>query len=253
MRKTIGSTAVAAVLMLSGGAQAADMRPAPPVPYVAPVFNWTGFYLGGNIGGAWGRRDVEDTRFGLDFGRSSDGVFIFGGQVGYNYQMGRFVLGVEADISSLSGGDRRGNGVIVPGIVGPIAVTAEDSWVSTVAARFGYTNGNWLLYGKAGGGWLNAKDITVTNLSTGASITGGGDRSRSGGLFGVGIEYAFGNNWTMKFEYDHLSLGSRSFVVPAGSPFPALVGDTFTIDRSVDMFKFGVNYLFSSGGYGGGF
>src|SRR5262245_12612603 len=90
MRKQTGLTAaIAAALLISAGAKAADMpvRPA----YVAPVFSWTGFYLGGNIGGAWARRDVDESRFGLSFGRSSDGVFIGGGQAGFNYQMGWFV------------------------------------------------------------------------------------------------------------------------------------------------------------------
>src|SRR5436190_6782639 len=69
---------------------------APMVP-LPPPFSWTGFYIGGNIGGAWAERHVTDTITGLDFSRSSDGVFIAGGQIGYNYQMGNFVLGVEGD------------------------------------------------------------------------------------------------------------------------------------------------------------
>jgi outer membrane immunogenic protein len=117
--------------------------------------------------------------------------------------------GVEGDIDGIANDNKGGAAVIVPGL-GPVAVTTGNSWVSSLAARFGVTNGNWLFYGTAGGGWVNSSDITVTNLTTGVSLTGEG-RSSSAGLFGVGFEYAFGNNWTAKFEYDPLSLGSRSY------------------------------------------
>jgi outer membrane immunogenic protein len=115
-----------------------------------------------------------------------------------------------------------------------------------VAARFGWAYDHWLLYGKAGGGWVGNNGFTVTNVTTGASVTGGGDRSAGGFLVGVGSEYAFGNNWSAKIEYDYLGLGSRTFVVPAGAPF--LVGDTFTRNhRNVQTLKVGINYLFNWG------
>src|SRR5262249_50902122 len=104
MHKLSAVTAMlAALLALPMAANAADMppRPAPAPVYAPPPFSWTGFYIGGNIGGAWAHRDVTDTRFGLDFGRSSDGVFIGGGQVGYNYQTGNFMFGVEWDIDAV--------------------------------------------------------------------------------------------------------------------------------------------------------
>jgi outer membrane immunogenic protein len=249
MGKLVNLTAaMSAALAMSAVANAADLPPAyERGPAYGPVFSWTGFYLGGNLGGAWGRRDLDEARFGLSFDRSSDGRFIGGGQVGYNYQMGSFLLGVEADFDGIATNNDR-PGIIVPG-VGTVTVRANDAWMSTVAARFGFTGGNWLFYGKAGGGWISIDDFTVTNLTTGTSATVGTSHTRSGGLVGLGFEYAFGNNWTAKIEYDHLSLGSRNFVVPAGAPF--LVGDTFTSHRSVDTLKVGFNYLFNAGGYGG--
>ena len=81
--------------------------------------------------------------------------------------------------------------------------------------RFGVTNGPWLFYGKAGGGWVGSDDFTITNLTTGASITGS-NNSNSGWLVGVGIEWAFLPNWSAKVEYNFLGLDDRRFIAPAG-------------------------------------
>ncbi len=105
MRKLLHTiAALSALLVTPMAANAADVRarpapyaPPPPV-YAPPPFSWTGFYLGGNIGGAWAHRDVTDTFFLGDFGNgNNNGVFIGGGQVGYNWQVGYAVLGIEAD------------------------------------------------------------------------------------------------------------------------------------------------------------
>jgi outer membrane immunogenic protein len=240
------STVAIAMLVLGRSGQAADLpvKAMPPPP--PPPFSWTGFYLGGNLGAAWAQRHVRDTITGFDFSRSSDAVFIGGGQVGYNWQFTNFLLGVEADFDwAGNNNNNNGAGVIVPG-VGTIVANTRDRWISTVAARFGFTSDHWLFYGKAGGGWVGAHNFTVTNLTTGTSFTGGGSRSNSGFLVGAGIEYAFTNNWTAKLEYDYIGLSSRSFVVPVGAPF--LVGDVFTTrNRNVQEFKVGFNYLFNRG------
>jgi outer membrane immunogenic protein len=245
--KTLRLLATGAVAMLgiSNFALAADMPVKAPMVPLPPPFSWTGFYIGGNIGGAWAERHVTDTITGLDFSRSSDGVFIAGGQIGYNYQMGNFVLGVEGDFDWVGNNSNNGAGVVVPG-VGTIVATTHDRWISTVAARFGIASDHWLFYGKAGGGWVGTNNFTITNVTTGTTITGGGGRNSSGFLVGAGIEYAFINNWTAKVEYDYLGLGSRTFVVPVGAPF--LVGDVFTTrSRNVQELKVGFNYLFNRG------
>jgi opacity protein-like surface antigen len=94
------SVAVLALLTIPIAASAADLsvkaRPAPPP--LPPPFSWTGFYIGGNLGGAWVHSNVTDRLFGLSFNNGNNrGVFIGGGQTGFNYQFTNFVVGVEGD------------------------------------------------------------------------------------------------------------------------------------------------------------
>jgi outer membrane immunogenic protein len=116
MRKLFHTAAALSVLIATSmAANAADVRPrpapyAPPAPaYAPPPFSWTGFYLGGNIGGAWARRDVTDTFLGVNFNPgNNNGVFIGGGQLGYNWQVGYAVLGIEADFDGAANNNNTG-------------------------------------------------------------------------------------------------------------------------------------------------
>jgi outer membrane immunogenic protein len=249
MRKLFYATAaVSALLATSLAANAADLyvKAKPPAP-MPPPFSWTGFYIGGNFGGAWGERDVTDSVFGLNFGNgANNGVFIGGGQVGGNYQVNNIVIGVEGDFDGATNNNNTSNGVIVPGpgLGHTFQVSANNRWVATLAARFGVAVDRLLFYGKFGGGWVGVNGFTVTDLSTGASFTGSGSTTNGGWLLGTGFEWALADNWSAKFEYDFLGLSSRTFTVPVGSPF--FVGDTFTTGhRSVQMAKVGINYRFN--------
>jgi opacity protein-like surface antigen len=108
-------------------------------------------------------------------------------------------------------------------------------------------NNGVLLYGKAGGGWVD-NNATVTNLTTGASISA--SNRNSGWVVGAGVEWAIAGNWSAKLEYDFLKLDDLTF---GPGPFR---GDTFTASREIQMFKVGLNYRFGSlfgGGYGGSY
>ena len=99
-------------------ANAADLPPAPAV-YKAPrctppQFSWTGFYIGGNLGGGWGQGNVVDSLFGVNFS-NGNGSFVGGGQVGGNYQINSFVIGAEADFDWFANNNNSGNGTTVPG------------------------------------------------------------------------------------------------------------------------------------------
>src|SRR4051794_8319511 len=190
MKKFLLAAAAAATLLTTGtSGQAADMavKAAPPPMMMAPLFTWTGFYIGGNLGAAWAQRNVTDI-FGNTFGRTSDARFIGGGQLGYNWQAGNFVLGVEGDIDGIARNNDNGSAAVVIRGAGPFVVTSNSaSWVATLAARFGWAVDHWLFYGKAGGGWVgNNNGFTVVNTTTGAGFASGGGNSTGGWLLGGG-------------------------------------------------------------------
>src|SRR5260370_30811319 len=120
MRKLFYATAALSVLLAtSRAASAVDVtpyaRPVVPPVYVPPPFSWTGFYLGANLGGAWGQRNLTDTLLGLSLSNLNDkGAFIGGGQLGFNYQLGNFVLGVEGDFDGVANTNSPGNGAVDP-------------------------------------------------------------------------------------------------------------------------------------------
>jgi outer membrane immunogenic protein len=242
------AAALSVLLVASAAANAADMQvPVKAPPPVMPLpFSWSGFYIGGNLGGAWARRDVTDSRFGLNFSNgTNNGVFVGGGQVGGSYQVGYFVVGVEGGFD-WAAHNNTATGIVVPGLGGnTVQVTSNNTWITTLAARLGVAYDRVLFYGKGGGAWVGNNSFTVTNVTTGASITGSNSNTTSGWLAGAGIEWAFANNWTLKFEYDYIGLSGRTLTVPAGSPF--LVGDTFTTgSNNIQMATVGVNFLFGS-------
>jgi outer membrane immunogenic protein len=257
MHKLLRATALTSLLLgTSLAANAADLPPAPPmaprapVAYIpaAPMFSWTGFYIGGNVGGGWSRGNVVDSVFGVNFNNGNSASFLGGGQIGGNYQIGSFVIGAEADFDWFANNNNSGNGTTVPAIPAlgtPTAIlraSANDRWETTLAARFGYALDHMLFYGKAGGGWVGAGNFAVTNVGTGASVAVSNGNTNVGWLLGAGFEYAFAQNWTAKLEYDYLALNNASYNVTV----PGLgVVDTFTNGgRNVQTLTFGVNYLF---------
>jgi outer membrane immunogenic protein len=194
-------------------------RPPPPPPI--PFFSWTGFYAGAHLGVGWSDGD----------GGSSSSTFLGGGQVGYNYQINQWVLGLEADISGTT--QHSGSATVVgPGAV----ITGGGSgfgWVSTLAPRFGYAVDRWLVYGKFGGAWAHTS-ATVSTAINGVVVNSiSVDQTVSGWVLGVGTEYALRDNWTAKFEYNMMDFGSDG-------PFA---------DTKFHVFKAGLNYRF--GGPGG--
>jgi outer membrane immunogenic protein len=241
-------------------AVAAELSQPAPLPvkapaYVPPPFTWTGFYLGGNLGGAWAQHTVTEEFFGLSFDTGTRSGEFIGGQIGFNYEFGGgLVLGVESEIDGIANNSNSngGVGVLVPALKDTVALTSNNKWIATIAARFGWAFDNWLLYGKAGGAWLGTHGFTIADLTTAESISTP-DHTASGWLVGLGLEYFLNIcNCTLKVEYDYLGLSNQRFVlpnIPTPTPFDAaFVGDTFTAHRNVQTVKVGFNYLFTWGG-----
>ena len=235
---------VCAFVVVSGAAFAADLpprpAPAPYIPAVVPVYNWTGFYIGGNAGAAWTKINVNDS-LGDSWSNSQQAVFAGGGQVGANYQFNWLVVGVEADFDWLSNNHNSSNAISTP--IGALQFSANDRWITTLAGRVGYAADNWLFYAKGGGGWVGVNNPTLTNVTTGGSISVSNSNSTTGWLAGGGIEWGFAPNWTARVEYDFLGLNDSNFTLPS----PPAGGPTVitTHDVHVQTATVGINYLFN--------
>jgi outer membrane immunogenic protein len=226
MLSLLGGVAVA-TLMATSAASAADMY-VPRPAYVLPPFSWTGFYVGANLGGGWASGSLNDNFTGASVGAGASGV-VGGGKLGYNYQIGNFVLGAEADFEGTSLNATRSSGILQG--------SANTNWITTVAARFGVAADNWLYYGKAGGGWVG-NSATLTNTLTGASVSS--SNTNGGWLVGAGVEWAFAPRWSASLEYNYLGLNSWN----ANSTVFAPAADRFSVNRNVQTVLVGVNYRF---------
>jgi outer membrane immunogenic protein len=217
-----------AVVTAASAAGAADISVRPPPAFLPPPFTWTGFYVGANLGGGWASSTLSDSFTGANIGTSSSGI-VGGGQLGYNYQIGNFVLGAEWTFDGTSLNASR--------TVGALQGSADTNWMTTVAARFGIAANNWLFYGKAGGGWAN-NSATLTNLNNGFQISS--SNTNGGWLVGGGLEYAFAPQWSTKLEYNYLGLNSWN----VNSTLFAPNADRFSVSRNIQTLTVGVNYRF---------
>ncbi|NWG23106.1 MAG: porin family protein [Pseudorhodoplanes sp.] len=224
MRKfTLASLAIAGLALSMVSASAADLSRRPVYkapPPVAQIYNWTGFYIGGHIGGAFGSEEVTGLPAGFTGKTDPDG-FIGGAQAGYNWQSGNWVFGIEGDWS-WSGAD--GSTVI-----GATPFTSDQNWLATATGRIGYAWDNWLWYAKGGAAWLS------TDYGTpGFSLSD----TRTGWTIGGGVEVGLAPNWSAKLEYNYMDFGSEGYVFPQG---PA------TVDTQIHVVKAGLNYRFNWG------
>lgn len=219
------------------------------------AFSWTGFYVGGHAGAA-----IDYSRFSNPYGPTlfgdevrSPGPFI-GGQLGYNYQDGQAVYGLQADASW---SNMQGTATCMqpahntPGAApdfagGAFGATcqAEPDWFGTVTARAGLAfgpGGRMLAYGKGGLAWIH-NDVESAQNNILAGSFGPSDASATtkytqwGWTLGAGLEYALDSRWSLGFEYDYLNFGNHSVTTPDGGPmanpaFPGIAGSAATDGR----------------------
>ena len=216
MKKYLLASVAALGIVAAGAASAADLpsRKGPiaaPV-YMPPAFTWTGFYVGANAGYGWGNVNAN----GFANVGDLDG-FVGGGQVGYNYQMGQFVLGLEADLqgADLSSGNNLG------------ALRVKTDYFGTVRARAGVAFDRFMPYITGGWAYGNVK----TSIP---ALAWSSDRSHTGGFaVGGGLEYAVTNNIIAGVEYLYVDLGEKN-IAGAGTK----VGTDFSVVRARLSYKF---------------
>jgi outer membrane immunogenic protein len=235
MKKVLIVSAILITLDAAMPALAADLpsRRYTKAPAVAaPIYNWTGFYIGGHIGGAFN----GDNGF-AGSNSNSNGQFLGGVQIGGDYQFApNWVIGIEGQFSWLGNNN---NGVIIPG---GFLFTSNQRGLGSVTGRLGYTWGPALLYVKGGYAYSDHSDSLSLNGTSAAFAL---DSSHHDGFtVGAGLEYMFAQNWSAKVEYQFYDFGKTNFIIPA-SLFT--LGNTRNDEHTV---KVGLNYRFNLGGQG---
>ena len=222
-----------------------------PVASAQPM-NWTGFYVGGHLGGGWSDGDWADpfgpttvrggrfTTFtnvaGLGDSTHATGP-LGGGQIGVNWQTGHLVLGAEV---SGSAANLSGENTCFSGI-GGVDCQHTVTTLSTVTGRAGIAWDRSLAYVKGGGAWAATNYSLLANTGALSLGTGSTTIDTWGWTVGGGIEYAMTNHWTVFAEYDHVELPAA--VVPF--PTVALISaQTISVRQSMELFKMGLNYRF---------
>jgi outer membrane immunogenic protein len=235
-RALVSGLALAGTVFRVFSAQAADLpqpprlAPAAPVAYAPPVYNWSGIYFGGHIGGGFADSSWSDALTGANDTFNSAG-FLGGAQLGGNVQFNWLVLGLEGDFS-WTGLGLKGSGTDSAGDT----INTNVEWTSTVTGRIGAAFDRLLLYGK-GGLALAQDNSSFTSLSPGD--TASTSLMRTGWTVGAGLEYALTDNWSAKIEYDYLDFSPQglNFALPGGAV-------TSNAGLNVQEVKAGLNFRF---------
>jgi outer membrane immunogenic protein len=248
MKKLLVASTVLIAFGAVGAANAADLPPAPAykAPVVAPIpyFSWTGFYIGLNAGYGWADDGVQlsGDPFSLFVQGAMAGLFpttiaanaqgfVGGGQIGWNYQAGSFVFGIEADADA-TGIKRSSTVVATIGVPRTLTGSERLDWLSTIRGRLGFTPAERvLLYvtgGVAAGGANTSVGLTTNDLPgapgsgcvIGTCETASLSKTLWGWSAGGGLEYAVGGNWLVRAEYLHYDLGTVNITAqdPAFAP-----------------------------------
>jgi outer membrane immunogenic protein len=237
MKKMLFVTASIVALGATAPAVAADLAARPYTkapPMVQAAYDWSGFYIGLNGGGGTSHKCWNFVTGAAEGCHDATGGTI-GGQIGYRWQTGPVVFGLEAqgnwadftgdNVSAVFPADRNRTRIDAFGLF---------------TGQIGYAFNNALLYLKGGAAVVDDK-YSIVSVANGAVFGSAGNQTRWGGTVGVGFEYAFAPNWSVGVEYDHMFLGTQTiaFTTPAGAAF-----GSDNIRQDVDIFTARVNYKF---------
>lgn len=252
MRKTVVS--VAAVALMVPSARAADMLlKAPVLKAPTPAFDWTGVYVGGNVGYSVARDHSTETltfpngtQFSGEPFTLAPGGAVGGGQIGANWQSGHLLLGLEGDWQWADEKDSvciQSCSANVGGLNESLNVGQRLSRLATLRGRIGYADGTFLWYVTGGGAWGHVDNmLTAGHGPSAIGATFG--HSLHGWTAGGGVETALSEHWSTKLEYLYADLGSTS------DAFTSFFNNTQVVQTSVrdHIVRLGVNYRFGGGG-----
>jgi len=246
MKKLLLSTSC--LVLSSAAVLAADLPMLAKAPIAAaPVFSWTGCYLGVHAGGG-----ATSNTEGAQNGKGA----LAGGQAGCNYQDGNWVLGVEgegywSDIKGTQASSSIPNALTGTSFISSFNTTTKNRDDFTIAARAGITIDRTLIYGKGGWAWgefkLDRNSVCCSTTSIPTTVAQSG--TLDGFLVGVGVEHALTRNWTVKLEYDFIKFGAKELSETQCQAGVCAVTGTNTLSTDKHVFKVGANYLFNIGGY----
>jgi outer membrane immunogenic protein len=268
MKKTVLLASVSAIaLFIAADVYAADLAPRPfvkaPVAVPAPVYSWTGCYVGAHVGWGWGRNNHSQTGShnsngqpsfsGSASGRVDSSGGLFGGQLGCNYQFaGNWVIGAQGDIAAADINGRVQDALAIA-LGGPgssdSTIAIKSDWLASITGRIGiaaYDN-QALFYAKGGAAWIhNQWDLHDAFNYYSPNIV---SETRTGWTVGGGVEWKWTQNWTSFVEYNYYSFGgggvlsSNTFNINPNTNLP----NAFTSgSQQISTVKVGVNYLFGA-------
>jgi outer membrane immunogenic protein len=237
-----------AAAMMAAPARAADLSvapgPAPAAPLPPAIYNWTAFYVGGNIGAGLLSENAPQaagafTLTPLSPLNPSVVGLVGGAQAGVDYQFSSVVVGAQASLSdSYINGQNTQNTV---GGAAQLRLTSEPTWFASVTGRVGYAANTLLFYVKGGGAWLHINHVEDTLVAGSTVATQSISDTRSGFVGGVGLEYAMTENLSALFEYDFYDFGSK--IEPFTTTPVSIRSDLHTL-------VVGLNYRFNWGSGG---
>ncbi|HEY6258168.1 MAG TPA: outer membrane beta-barrel protein [Xanthobacteraceae bacterium] len=243
MKKLLLGSLALATLAAVGPVAAADLKPAPvytKAPMMAPVYSWTGCYIGVEGGGAWGRSRHEDA-FGVPITGDYDvtGALI-GGELGCNYQPAgsSWLIGLEGDWSWVT---KKGSANDIPPFNTGFVSGTKENWLATGRARVGFlVTPQFLLYG-TGGFAVAAVEANVTPPGF-ATFTE--TKDRWGWTAGGGGEYAFTSNWSVKAEYLFVRLQNASYFATPVATGGGTIVSRGNVPLNNNILRGGLNYKF---------
>jgi outer membrane immunogenic protein len=251
--------AAVSAIALTQTTLAADLPVKAPAQIAAPVYSWTGLYVGGHLGGAWTGKDDSVANMlpgfavvfprNLPFNTGGSSV-IGGGQVGYNWQFGRnWVAGLEGDFSGTQIDGSTTYSPVPPGpngfFIAPSLMTMgrDVKWTASLRGRLGLAWDRFLVYGTGGVAWTHADYLGMdSRAGGGATDVASFSATKTGWVAGGGAEYGLAPNWTVRGEYLYYSTDGVSAVATPSVGPPSI---NFTWDHTnVHVVRFALNYKF---------